>query len=271
MTVTEPALNRYAALIERVFFGAAYGGYSEGARSLTFERGHLERAAEELGIKLPKNLGDVVYTIRYRARMPASILATEPEGLVWIIEGAGRGLYRFALVPINRIMPNRELVTVKIPDATPEIIARYALSDEQALLAKVRYNRLIDIFLGVTTYSLQNHLRTTVKDVGQIEIDEIYVGIDRYGAHYVMPVQAKGGNDQLGSVQAKQDIACCAEKFPGLVCRPIAAQFMDDERIAIFELTLEGDQVKVVDETHYQLVPRDQISAEDLDAYRLRR
>ena len=38
MTVTEPALNRYAALIERVFFGAAYGGYSEGARSLTFER-----------------------------------------------------------------------------------------------------------------------------------------------------------------------------------------------------------------------------------------
>ena len=93
-------------------------------------------------------------------------------------------------MPINRIVPNRELVTVKIPDATPEIIAKYALSDEQALLARVRYNRLIDIFLGVTTYSLQNHLRTTVKGVGQIEIDEIYLGIDRYGAHYVMPVQA---------------------------------------------------------------------------------
>lgn len=271
MSSSEQKLNRYGALVERVFFSKSYGGYSAGAQSLMFQREHLERAAEELGIKLPKNLGDIVYSFRYRARMPQSILDTEPEGLEWIVEGAGRGQYRFELVPINRIVPNRELITVKVPDATPEIISKYALSDEQALLAKVRYNRLIDIFLGVTTYSLQNHLRTTVKGVGQIEIDEIYVGIDRYGAHYVIPVQAKGGNDQLGSVQAKQDIACCAEKFPGLVCRPIAAQFMDDERIAIFELTLEGDQVKVVDETHYQLVPRDQISADDLNAYRLRR
>ena len=88
---------------------------------------------------------------------------------------------------------------------------------------------------------------------------------------FVVPVQAKGGNDQLGSVQAKQDMACCAEKFPGLVCRPIAAQFMDDERIAIFELTIEGDQIKVVDETHYQLVPRDMISDQDLETYRARR
>lgn len=268
---TDAKLNRYAALVERVFFGAAYGSYKAGATSLTFEREDLERAARELDIKLPKNLGDVVYSIRYRAPMPKTILATQPEGLEWIIEGAGRSLYRFALVPINRIMPNRELVTVKIPDATPEIITLYALSDEQALLAKVRYNRLIDIFLGVTTYSLQNHLRTTVRGVGQIEIDEIYVGIDRYGAHYVMPVQAKGGNDQLGSVQAKQDLACCAEKFPGLICRPIAAQFMDDDKIAMFELTLEGDQVKVVDEGHYKLVPGDQISADDLSAYRRRR
>ena len=271
--MSEPAdvLNRYAALIEHVFFDAKFGGYATGAVELTFEREDLERAAAELELKLPKNLGDIVYSVRYRTRMPKRILATEPEGLEWIIEGAGRSRYRFVLVPINRIVPNRELVTVKIPDATPEIISKYALSDEQALLAKVRYNRLIDIFLGVTTYSLQNHLRTTVKGVGQIEIDEVYVGIDRHGAHYVMPVQAKGGNDQLGSVQAKQDMACCAEKFPGLVCRPIAAQFMDDERIAIFELTIEGDQIKVVDETHYQLVARDLISAEDLEAYRVRR
>jgi hypothetical protein len=268
--MADSKLSRYAALVERVFFGKAYGAYRKGRTSLTFEREDLERAAIELDIKLPKNLGDVLYSIRYRTPMPKTILATQPEGREWIIEGAGRALYRFALVPINRIVPNRELVTVKVPDATPEIIARYALSDEQALLAKVRYNRLIDIFLGVTTYSLQNHLRTTVKGVGQIEIDEIYVGIDRHGAHYVLPVQAKGGNDQLGSVQAKQDLACCAEKFPDLICRPIATQFMDDDRIAIFELTLEGDQVRVVDETHYLLVPGDQITSEDLAAYRRR-
>ena len=68
---------------------------------------------------------------------------------------------------------------IKIPDSTPGVIAKYVLSDEQALLARVRYNRLVDIFTGITCYSLQNHLRTTVRSIGQVEIDEIYVGIDK--------------------------------------------------------------------------------------------
>jgi len=85
-------------------------------------------------------------------------------------------------------------------------------------------------------YSLQNHLRTTVKGIGQVESDELYVGLDRRGCHYVLPIQAKGGRDRLGAVQIEQDIALCAEKFPALLCRPLAAQFMDDEVIALFEL-----------------------------------
>lgn len=259
--------NRYRALVEHIFFDAAFGAYQPGTTEIAFEREDLERAAEALGIKLPKNLGDVVYSIRYRAPMPGSILETQPEGKEWVIEGAGRARYRFALVPINRIVPNRDLVTIKIPDATPEIIGTYALNDEQALLAKVRYNRLIDIFLGVTAYSLQNHLRTTVKGVGQIEIDEIYVGIDRHGAQYVVPVQAKGGSDQLSVVQAKQDIACCAEKFPHLICRSISAQFMEDDRIAIFELTVQDDQVRIVQERHYKLVSG-AVPADELETYR---
>ena len=138
------------------------------------------------------------------------------------------------------------------------------------MLAKVRYTRLVDIFLGIASYSLQNHLRTTVGGIGQIEIDEIYVGIDRHGRQYVLPVQAKGGNDQLSVVQAKQDIACCAQKFPNLICRAISAQFMEDDLIAMFELTQEGDEVKVVEEKHYRLVPADQIGPADLKAYSIR-
>ncbi len=104
----------------------------------------------------------------------------------------------------------------------------------------MRYNRLIDIFLGLTTYSLQNHLRTHVKGMGQIEIDEIYVGLNRNGAQYVIPVQAKGGSDKLSPVQTTQDLACCKAKFPDLICRPISAQFMEDDVIALFELTIEA-------------------------------
>ncbi len=167
----------------------------------------------------------------------------------------------------NRISPNFDLVTIKIPDSTPEIVSQYALSDEQALLAKVRYNRLIDIFLGLTTYSLQNHLRTTVAGIGQIEIDEIYVGVSQYGCHYVIPVQAKGGSDQLSVVQTRQDIRCCVEKFPNIICRAISTQFMADDLIALFELTIQDDEIRLVQERHYKLVSSDQISATDLQQY----
>ena len=117
-----------------------------------------------------------------------------------------------------------------------EPLERYALNDEQGLLAKLCYNRLIDIFLGMGCYSLQNHLRTTVQGMGQIETDEIYIGLDKRGVHYVIPVQAKGGKDQLGSVQLEQDIAMC--KFPALMCIPVAAQFMANNLIALFSLNI---------------------------------
>lgn len=251
-------------LVEKIFFD----NYVEGSEEIFFVRQDLEQAATALGILLPKNLGDVVYSVRYRTPLPESVRATQREGKEWIIDGAGRSKYAFKLVKINRITPNTDLITIKIPDATPEIVSQYALTDEQALLAKVRYNRLVDLFLGVTSYSLQNHLRTTVRNVGQIEIDEIYVGVDQNGVQYVVPVQAKGGNDQLAVVQTRQDILCCAEKYPNLFCRAVSTQFMLDDLIAMFELTVQDDQIRLIQERHYKLVPRDQISAADIDQYR---
>lgn len=259
--------NRYQALIENIFFQH----YRKGNRVVAFTRDELVVMAAKLKIAIPSNLGDVLYSFRYRNPLPQRILATQPRGQEWQIEGAGRAKYEFRLAPVNRITPNQNLVTTKIPDATPEIIAASSLSDEQALLAKLRYNRLIDIFLGISAYSLQNHLRTTVKGMGQIEIDEVYVGVDKHGCQFIIPIQAKGGTDQLSTVQAKQDISCCAEKFPELVCRAISAQFLDDSRIALFELCLdESGLVRTVEERHYCLVPADMIDAADREAYRRR-
>lgn len=255
--------NRYQAIIARVFFDH----YVDGATEFEFTRSEFVAIAESLKIALPKNVGDLIYSFRYRNDLPEAICTTAADGLEWIIEGAGRARYRFKQVRLNRIVPREELLTIKVPDATPEIIAAYALNDEQALLAKVRYNRLIDVFLGIAAFSLQNHLRTTVKNIGQIEIDEIYVGIDRNGRQFVVPVQAKGGSDKHGIVQTQQDILCCAEKFPKLICRAVSVQFMSEERIAMFELTVQSSEVKVVDERHYQLVPATSISLDDLQQY----
>ena len=257
--------SRYKALIEKLFFDR----YTEGATEFVFYRREIEPAAEALDIELPANLGDVIYSVRFRTPFPESILATQPEGLEWVIELAGRGRYRFKLLTINRIFPREDLVVTDIPDATPELIRAYALDDEQALLAIVRYNLLIDTFLGLTTYSLQNHLRTTVQGMGQIEIDELYIGLDKHGCHYVIPVQAKGGTYRIGIVQTAQDIRFAEQKFPGMRCRAIAAQFMKDGEIALFELTLKDDEVRVVEERHYRLVPADRVDRDAIIDYRI--
>jgi len=256
--------NAYKALIEGIFFAR----YSEGIKSFEFERDDIPAMAVALGLERPKNIGDVIYSIRYRTAMPERVLSTQPEGMEWIIEGAGRAKYKFVLVPLNRVLPRTDMAAISIPDSTPEIIRAYALDDEQALLAIVRYNRLIDIFLGLTTYSLQNHLRTTVKGIGQIEIDELYLGLDRNGCHYAIPVQAKGGSDQISVVQTRQDIAWCEQRFPGVRPRAISAQFMDDDKVAMFELTIKDHQVLVVDEKHYRLTSADQLDRVAITTYR---
>ena len=99
---------------------------------------------------------------------------------------------------------------------------------------------MLDVFLGVSAHSLQNHLRTTVKGIGQIEVDEIYVAVDSAGRQFVLPVQAKGGSDQLSVVQSEQDLGAV---IPNLICRPILTQFAEGDLIAMFEVTLDGDDV----------------------------
>jgi hypothetical protein len=255
--------NRYTELIEAIF----HEQYREGLEEFEFVREDIERFASSLGIELPKNLGDLIYSFRYRTPLPESIRRTCPAGKQWLIQPAGRSKYRFQLTGIMEIAPNPNLAQTKLPDATPGIIRNYALGDEQALLAKLRYNRLVDIFTRVTCYSLQNHLRTAIAGIGQVETDEIYVGLDRNGSHFVFPVQAKGGRDRLSVVQIQQDISMCSRKFVGLICRPIAAQFLAQDVIALFELADTEDGVRVVCEKHYKLVPPDQITDADLQNY----
>lgn len=256
--------TRYAQIVESIFLAA----YKKGATEVEFDREDIVLHAERLGVALPKNLGDVVYSFRFRAALPETIEARTPPGLEWVIRLAGRGKYKFVAVKQARIVPTGQTAETKIPDATPGAIAMWALNDEQALLAMLRYNRLLDIFTKITCYSLQSHLRTTAPKIGQVETDEVYIGIDRSGAHYVLPVQAKGGSDQISIVQIEQDFALCAHKFPELICRPIAAQFIGDNRIALFDFEESDEGIGIRSERHYRLVAGDELDVRDLERYR---
>jgi hypothetical protein len=174
------------------------------------------------------------------------------------------------IVRESAIVPSSVLAETKIPDATPGVIAKYAMNDEQSLLAKLRYNRLIDIFTGLTCYSLQNHLRTALRDGSQVETDEIYIALDKRGAHYVLPVQAKGVKEKIGIVQIEQDIELCAQKYPHLICRAIAAKLMKDDLIVLFEFERTNEEIKVSSEKHYRLVRPNELMPEELESYSLR-
>lgn len=69
--------NRYRALIERIFFDH----YEDGVSSFEFVRQEIKDAADELGISLPDNIGDVIYSFRFRTELPESVLATQPDGM----------------------------------------------------------------------------------------------------------------------------------------------------------------------------------------------
>ena len=255
--------NRYSLIIEDIFFKH----FKKGECEITFTRSEIEGTAQKLKIKLPLNLGDIIYSFRYRTPLPEKIINTAPKSLEWIIRPAGRAKYKFVLTRQTFITPAENLAETKILNATPGLIIRYALGDEQGLLARVRYNRLIDIFTGLTCYSLQNHLRTTVPGMGQVETDELYIAVDKRGAHYVIPVQAKGGNDKLSIVQILQDYALCESKFPDLICKCIAAQFKKNGAIVLFEFEKADDQIKIVSEKHYRLVDVSDLSKEELEKY----
>jgi hypothetical protein len=256
--------DRYSKIIRHLF----EKHYTDGATEVSFNRNEIAPAALAEGVKPPDNLGDLIYYFRFRQALPNEITQKAPEGKQWIIRSAGRAMYKFvAIIPVFEIVPNKQRIAIKIPESTPGIINRYSLTDEQALLAKLRYNRLVDIFTGLSSYSLQNHLRTTIKGIGQVETDEIYVALDSRGVHYVIPVQAKGGRDTQSIVQIEQDVAMCKQKFKGLICRPIAAQFVENNLIAMFDFIEIDDEIKLVNEQHYRLVPPDDITAEELQTY----
>ncbi len=178
----------------------------------------------------------------------------------------GRGKYRFTKCRPYRIAPNRMYTEIKVLDATPQFIRHYALTDKQALLAILRYNRLIDTFSGLTCYSLQSHMRMAAPGIGQTEIDEVYIGINQEWRPFVLPVQAKGKSEQIGIVQIEQDMAVCEAKFPSLACRPIAAQFIENDVIALFEFVRSKGEISIREERHYRIVPNKMLSDEEIKA-----
>lgn len=260
-----PKPTKYERVIEKIFTdrfdGEVYG--------FDFPRNAINEATDALNLKRISNVGDVIYTYKARRYLPQSIQDTAAAGRTWVVRTVGTSQYRFDQVENGSFAVDSTLAATLVPDSTPALIQMYRQSDEQSLLATVRYNRLIDIFTRLSCFSVQNHLRTNLAGTGQIEVDELYVGIDRVGAHYVLPIEVKSASDMLGYNQIANMFELCSQRFPDLIARPMGAQFIDSETIALMEfqqrpLSIEIDKAE---ERHYRLVPADELPREVVEEY----
>ncbi len=218
-----------------------------------FEREEMESILRSWGERV-KNLGDVIYSYRSgRRSLPEEISSTGD----WYIGGRGRGRYAFQKLSRSAcITLPVDLQVIPILDATPDIILKYGGTDEQGILTQVRYNRLIDTFLGVTAYHLQGHIRAYVEGQGQVEVDDLYFGVDKDGGQYVIPVEAKTMGESLGVIQIVNQNCFARERFPDLTLRSVAVKVWDDDTLFFLEFTpaFDPNEVKVVEYRRYTLV-----------------
>ena len=249
--------TKYEQIIAHIF----HEHFDNAASGFEFPRSAIQEAANELNLGRVSNVGDAIYTFRSRKPLPDSIRATATGDREWVIRTVATGTYRFDLLENATFPINPRLAETLIPDSTPALIQLYSQSDEQALLAIIRYNRLVDIFVRLSCFSVQSHLRTNLTGSGQVEIDELYVGIDRRGAHYVIPIEVKSRADTIGYVQVDNMFELSAQRFPHLIPRVLGAQFVDDDLIALFEFERRRDSVEIdiVSEQHYRLVPSEDL------------
>lgn len=246
--MTLPKSNAYDQVLIELFKTRFKRGMSE----VAFDKDDLIDTAAKLGLRI-KNLADVLYSYRSRRDFPEEIAKKGN----WILAQKGSGKYAFLKVTQSATVDIPSTLKIyPIPYAVPEIVAMNLAKDEQGLLTIVRYNRLLDVFSGLACFHLQSHVRTHVKDHGQVEIDELYVGVDKDGRGYVLPVEGKDSGEYLGIDKAVALSLFAKAKFPGLICRPIAVIRQSDEVIACveFEPSCDISRVSVLDIRRYQLV-----------------
>jgi hypothetical protein len=81
----------YSSIIKEIFRSK----FKDGMREIEFWREDIIKHAKKFRIRLPKNLGDLIYSFRYRKDFPEEIMSTAGEGETWIIRPAGRANRRY--------------------------------------------------------------------------------------------------------------------------------------------------------------------------------
>lgn len=203
--------------------------YTPGTQRIEFTKQDVEQVAADLGVKLG-NAADVIYRMRSRTRLPDDILDL---GFT-VLRGVGRGRYALEVggeaivhLPEHDVFEHNDQTPLPVRRLLPENLAEL---DEQGLLTMVSYCKLLDHFTGLTVYRLRSHVRKSVPNVGQAELDEIDVGVALRDDEVpvVFPIEAKAADEVINRVQISTAVSYCETYFVGHEIRPIVVKLTYD-------------------------------------------
>lgn len=223
-----------------------------------FEKDRLAAHIQELGMGT-RNIPDVLYSFRVgRQPLPRQI---RQEGN-WLIDADGKGEYAFVRIhrsPYFDLPDNLQSQIVQ--DETSELFLRHTISDqdssdEQSVLVRARQNDLVADFLGLDECQhLQSHVRKFIRDRGQIELDELYVG-RADGQEFIVPLEAKNAEEgeQLGLFQTLSLIRFAKQEYPQLTPAPLGMKVQSRQSLVLcqFNDTLDYDSVDYLQCQEYE-------------------
>lgn len=163
------------------------------------------------------------------------------KGVAWIAVGKGRyrlvRLDRPNLIDLPRPGECGEIIC--IPDLTPSWVARVQVQgmDEQSVLTKIRYSRVIDRVLGFRVHQVQPHYKNSAKGLGSNEVDELYVD----ETNVLVLVSMKKEPDKLSLSQFRALNICAADlrtrsEYRGYQTRSLALSMVPRRRHNLIDL-----------------------------------
>lgn len=230
--------------------------YKEGDTVVAFSLDDIRQAASELNLQI-RNAGDLVYRMRSRTVLPKEIL---DKGF-YLLRQVRRGQYRLE-VGTSTIVEHTPDEIVSALDCTPLPVRRLlpenlADIDEQGLLTIVHYCQILSHFTGLQVFRFKSHVRKSVLEVGQVEVDEVDVGVavDHTEKPIIFPIEAKAAPDALNWIQVAAQVRFAKQYFPEHLIRPIGIKVDYDSLIHVLEFTasLDASQLEVVRSTTYRL------------------
>lgn len=231
--------------------------YVAGSSEVTFTLEELRAELVAAGLQA-RNVADLVYRMKSRTVLPEEITS---KGFR-LLEIRGRGKYALTFSESTLIDYPDPVEVIDVQDRTPFAVRRlladdFGKTDEQGLLNVLRYNDLFSHFLRAQSYHLKGHVRRSVPQTGQVEVDDVHValsgGLD--DPLILVPVEAKAKDDPVNRVQIAMQVRYANYEFPGLLVRPLTVKLFADGMVLFMEFnsTTSPADLHVVKFAYYRI------------------